>query len=352
MSTHPGVPRILSWSSTGLMTAVHPDLAKGGDQHRPLRPLAGWATTWAKLDANDAIVTTRDRHKQTMDAAAEVGKLDWSAYVDHGVWNDTHTSALVGVPTYLEWVANAKHPLAKSHRKLGFFTAGHLWDRKDPDSWRLYAPPRPDADGNVTAGGVQLEPTEEELRKADRFWDLAMRFMELGRPLGFSVQGKMLLSPCEGRIVRAWVTSNAVCELPVNPDATAEPILAMLKAETSPSVLDVLRPKMIGKPPCGRCTCPGGVCFVGGLPLAKAGVTTDGIGSAAGEDVEGDGEFDADTLSSQRERIADLIVERWGVTRAVALRWINDATANLTSDRGSDPKPRSPDGTDRPSLPR
>jgi hypothetical protein len=163
--------------------------------------------TYAKIGPEGGLIPTIDRDEHIMEAAAELGRIDWAPYLTNGLWNDTHDEGtLVGVPTNLEF-HDASTPLAKAHGKVGFWTAGHLFDRADPSSWELY---------------TSHVPTANDLDRADYFWQVAQMLKGLPRPLGFSAHGDMALSPCRRRIVWCRVKQAAVCDLPKNPDATAE----------------------------------------------------------------------------------------------------------------------------------
>lgn len=266
----PEITPVVAWHLTG--TLVHVELVKGDVGHVPTRPLAGWATTYGKLGPDGQVLETVDRDGQVMDAAAEAGRIDWSGYVQGGLWNDMHRAPLpdgrmpamargrratyVGTPRALEF-CGATHPLAKAHRKVGYFTAGHLWDRRDPESWRRY--------------GNHL-PTPEELDRADHYWELADLVKGTDRPIGFSLHGLMATSPCKKRIIYARVNGLALCELPRNPDTTAE--AELIKAfdipEGSMPLAQAIGRSRVGAaepPPCGRCACPPGMC---GQLLRKA----------------------------------------------------------------------------------
>ena len=281
----------------------------------PTRQLGGWLITYGKLDANGGVTPTRDRDGQTFDAAETVGRIDWSDYLAKGIWNDTHAGMVtgadgkktydasldipVGFPTMLEY-HGADSPLAKAHGKVGFWTEGALFDRADPRSWMA----------------LGRDPTEQEFARADRMWHLATLLKAGPRGLGFSAEGKMLLSPCGKRILWAKVQRAAVCEVPVNPDATAM-MLAVSGAHVAP--------EMVGADPCGNCRCPAGARCP--KPLHKASPM-----SAAGNGV------DAETISLKDERpepattpealerkiarLTRLLVLRNGCTEAEATAWI------------------------------
>lgn len=231
-------------------------MAKAGPGE-PKRRLAGWATTYARLDAEGREHDSWDRDDQLMEAAKSASMIDWSMYLQGGLWNDTHIAPLpngkmprafaghepvyVGVPSGLEFCPPG-HELAKAHRKAGWFTWGHLFDREDPDSWRRYTDHR---------------PSPAELDRADHFWDTAQLLKDTGRTLGFSMHGLMATSPCGKRIT--WAKSNglAVCELPSNADATAELMKAVVAL---PSIERAIGRAKVGASPCSRCSCPPGVC--------------------------------------------------------------------------------------------
>lgn len=282
--TAPRAPVALDWRIDGTLAAVPMRKARRSDGliHQPTRPLAGWAMTYAQIASDGSLVETNDRDGQVMQAARGLGAVDWSAYIEHGLWNDTHKPVFVGVPTFLDYCGQRQdgtlHPLAKAHRKVGFYTAGHLFDRADPQSWTRYAPARPhDQNGfDVRDGDPQLTPTDEELDRADHFWHVASLLKGSGRPLGFSAQGTMLMSPCKTRIIAAAVSQEAVCELPVNPDCTAEVTdQRLLKGAGTPISALMKARRGFTDRPCGRCDCPDkGECglYLGGraLPFGKA----------------------------------------------------------------------------------
>lgn len=186
-------------------------------QARRSRPMGGWLATYGKIGPTGGIIPTTDRDDQVFEAARSLGQIDWSAYQKGGRWNDTHNEAiLVGIPTSLEF-----HPetsdLAKSHGKVGFFTTGHLFDRADPGSWE----------------GLGRRPTGEEFQRADYFWGLANLLKGEPRTLALSAHGLMATAPDDkSRIVFAIIRQAAVCEVPVNPDATLE----ILEHSRSPSL--------------------------------------------------------------------------------------------------------------------
>lgn len=224
------------------------ELRKGAGEDVPTRPMGGWLATYGKIDSTGAVVPTVDRENQVFEAAGKLGAIDWSPYVEHGRWNDTHDEqVIVGLPDSLDF-HDAASAFAQSHGKVGFWTTGHLFDRAAPQSW----------------AGLDRQPTEQEFARADRFWALALALQGLPRQLGLSAHGGMVLSPCRTRIILARVEHAAVCDVPMNPDATLEP---MRLGAGFP--LETLRKGRIGTAPCGRCTCPAGACD--GLRLAGAG---------------------------------------------------------------------------------
>lgn len=233
-------------------------LVKGGGRgdHVPTRPLGGWLMTYGKLAQDGTVRETVDRDGHTVDAAKRLGAIDWSGYTREGLWNDTHDeTVIVGVPTVLEF-HDGHTELSREHRKVGFWTEGHLFDRRDPRSWTAY---------------TDRVPSPVELDRADHFWQLAKRLQGLARGLGLSAHGFMRLSPCRRRIIWAQVRQAAVCELPKNPDATLE-ILAK-----GGNLLDVVAmAKGDGWSPCAKCRCPPGACQGllkadpdGGMPVTQ-----------------------------------------------------------------------------------
>ncbi len=201
------------------------------------RPMGGWLMTYGKLGPDGGIVPTVDRDDHIFEAASELGKIDWTPYVNNGVWNDTHTPLAVGIPWSLEF-HDGTTALSQAHRKVGFWTTGWLFDRRDPESWR----------GLVDEAGAPRRPTREEFDRADHFYECAQSLSGTPRPIGFSAEGDMMVSPCRTRIVWARVRKASICELPRNPDSTTE-----LLVQGSP--LEGLRKGMMARPPCGRCSC-------------------------------------------------------------------------------------------------
>lgn len=219
------------------MVPVAAMLKGTGVEPPQLRKLAGWVTTYGTLGPDGGVVPTRDREGHIFEAARQLGLIDFSKYLTKGVgvWNYAHSPLRVGLPETLEF-HDGNTDLSRTHRKVGFWGTGHLFDQALPESWK----------------GVQ-EPSREEFAKADHCWDLATNLCKGPRTLGFSVEGTMQLSPCRSRILRASVSKAAVLEYPHNPDATAE---AMIKGLS----FDFLRRGMVGRRECGACSCPEGGC--------------------------------------------------------------------------------------------
>lgn len=209
-----GLPDYRGYWAGGVVTP----LAKGrarADGFEASRPLGGWVAVYGLIRPDGQLDPVVDRDGQVIEAAATPDNMDVSTYLTSGVWTDTHRAGTrVGLPTELEW-HGADSPLAKSHGKVGWYTCGHLFDRHDPSSWEAFGLER---------------PAERDLDRADAFWRAAKTLTGTGRPLGFSAEGRMRLSPDRRRIVWAELTDAAVCELPVNPATTAEPIEALRKA--------------------------------------------------------------------------------------------------------------------------
>lgn len=284
---HPA--NIAAFTLTGSLLPLVGLTKSAGAPWTPTRPLGGWLMTYGKIGPDGGVVPTVDRDGHTVEAARELGHIDWDPYVKGGKWNDTHDeNIIVGVPETLEF-HDGTTPLSKAHGKVGFWTTGHLFDRQDPQSW----------------ANLGRTPRADEFDRADHFWGLAHLLKGTPRPIGLSAHGGMALSPCRRRITFARVDAAAVCELPVNPDATLEPLEL---ARRSP--LAFLRKGMIGAAPCGACRCAPGSCD--GL-LRKGGTTTASIAAAVPEDLEG---------GDDAEAAIRAIMARNNVTRAVATRWL------------------------------
>lgn len=252
----------------------------------PTRPLGGWMCTYAQIGANGGLVPTQDREGHTFEAAGALGRIDFSSYLAKGKWNDTHRrrgglpdapKIVVGLPTGLEFHDETTE-LAKAHRKVGWWTEGHLFDRADPRSWTLFG---------------DYEPTAEDLQRADHFWTVATMLKGLPRPLGFSAEGKMLVSPCGKRIIWAQVTDNAVCEVPQNPDAVAVPLRLAVPITHS----------MVGASPCDSCRCP---------PGARCPTLRPAPSVAGG----------VEERRAAAPDLAELVAQRNGVSIETARRWV------------------------------
>lgn len=296
----------------------------GPRSHRPSRPLAGWLMVYALLGANGGLVPVRDRDRQFMEAASELGRIDWSEYLAKGHWNDTHSERIIGHSSGLEF-HDGTTALSKAHGKVGFFTSGHLFDRTDPASWELY---------------TEHRPSEFELKRADDFWTLATCLKGTPRPLGFSAHGMMALSPCKSRILYAKCDQAALCELPKNPASTVE--IMELALQDSP--LEWMRKGMVDRHdrPCGACTCPPGAAC---LKMMAKGSTLKSSSLRGGEDshlevTTREGLVDLSTLDpAQRiERLVDAIMRRFFVSREDAVRWVADYMRRPPMD---DAAPRS-----------
>lgn len=196
------------------------------------RPLGGWLMTYGKLDALGGLVPTRDRDGQTSEYAREIGYVDFRGY---DRWNDTHQrGVVVGLPApgRLEF-HGAASPLAKAHRKVGYWTEGWLFDRHDPGSWAGLRDDR----------GQPRRPTAHEFARADHFWSLANLLKGSPRSLGFSADGICGTTRDEASIVWGIVQAAAVCETPKNPDTTAEildlatPMRVLAKAQAAASIV-------------------------------------------------------------------------------------------------------------------
>lgn len=273
--------------------------------YRPSRALGGWLATYAQLGENGEVVPTKDRQGHIFEAAGTLGRIDFTEYLKKGLWNDTHEPIHVGVPTSLEFhglhEGGRYTALSKAHGKLGWWTEGHLWDRNDPRSWTLF---------------TDYEPTSTDLARADYYWGLVTMLKGLPRPLGFSADGEMLLSPCGERIIWARVRKNAVCEVPQNPDAAAFPLQLAVPGDRP------LLPEMVGKRPCDSCRCPPGArCPVRPLQLA---VTATEHTVPTPEDLEGSPKAKSpeDASGGDLEFLVQTICERQGCDRKTALRWV------------------------------
>lgn len=311
----------------GSVSPLQGDMRKARRGHTPTRPMAGWLMVYAMLKADGAMQLVVDRENHIMEAAAELGRIDWTEYLKKGLWNDTHTTRIVGVSTNLEF-HDGSSELSKAHRKVGFWTSGHLFDRDDPASWELY---------------TDRVPTEEELAKSDRFWTIANALKDTPRPLGLSAHGKMALSPCRTRILYAKCDEAALCELPHNPASTAEPMLLGELLRGSP--LEWMRKGMVKRHdrPCGACKCPPNVACLAMRKAGKGHSTRIGNDRAlAGNEsralhvrkneIEGGDEpgaldpddIDLDNPSERLALLVALIQQKFYVSERDALRWVRN----------------------------
>lgn len=283
--------------------------AVGPGGYVPTRPLGGWIATYAQIADNGDLVPSRDREGHVFEAAGALGRIDWSDYLKKGKWNDTHDPVYVGVPTGLEFHDQTTE-LAKAHRKVGFWTEGHLFDRRDPRSWSMF---------------TDYEPTAKDLDRSDHFWTIATMLKGLPRPLGFSAHGKMILSPCGERIIWARVEENAVCEMPQNPNAVAVPLRLAVTGGAAVTV----RPEMVGKLPCDSCRCPPGArCKT----LEKGAASIQGGQFPAPDEVVNAanlvGQSVVDRSRSASDVLVQLLCERFGCNADTATRWIRQWLAN------------------------
>lgn len=282
----------------------------------PTRPLGGWLMVYALIKASGALVPIVDRDDQVMEAAKELGHIDWSQYLDGGVWNDTHDEKVrVGVPTGLEF-HDETTVLAKAHGKTGFWTEGHLFDRTDPESWERHLP-------------RDKWPTPNDLDRADHFWNLSQMLKGTPRPLGLSAHGLMAESPCGKRIIWCKVTQAAVCELPKNPGSTAEPLL-----KGSPLRIVQMRKGMVTRSdrPCGACDCPAGSCE----GLLRKAVHSGNMSQMIPQDLEGvDPAGEENRLPSgvRFDRLVSAVMKRFSLSRDDALAWLEQLQAEQTEQQ-------------------
>jgi len=274
------------------------------------RPMAGWLMTYGKLTADGIVVPTVDREGHVMEAARELGLIDFSDYLRKGVgvWNDTHKpEIIVGLPDTLEF-HDGSTAMSKAHGKVGFWTSGHLFDRTDPGSW----------DGLRDDRGRPRVPTPQEFSRADHFWRLSQLLKGTPRPLALSADGSMWVSRCGGRIVRAKVEAAAVCELPQNPDTTLEPMLMSVAG----TPLDFLRPGMVS----GEfCRCGDDSCSMS--KAVHAGSSS--MAAMAPEDLEGSKPDDGVNMA----RLVDMVAERFKLSQKDAQRWVADYLKRMRGER-------------------
>lgn len=221
------------------------------------RPMGGWLMTYGKIGENGGVVPTEDREGHTADVASQLGLINWTKYLKGGVWNDTHNEGVVvglPIPGGLEF-HDGTTELSNAHGKVGFWTAGRLFDKADPSSWL----------GLTDKLGKARRPTTHEFERADRYWALAHMLKGLPRSLMLSAHGLMALSPCGRRIIYAEVSAAAVCDLGINPDCTLDMMKAIAKIQGGDVTPMQLLAKgrrfpRVGLPSCGNCTCPAGAC--------------------------------------------------------------------------------------------
>lgn len=272
---------------------------------RPTRPLNGWLTTFGHIGPSGGVIPTVDRDDQVMDAARELGHIDWTHYLSKGAWNDTHNeTVIVGRSLGVEF-HDGRTPLSKAYgNRIGFWTRGVLFDRADPAS---FGPFRPSA---------------ASLDRSDHFWQLATLLKSAGVPrtLGLSAHGRMAMSPCKKRILWAEITQAAVCETPVNPAATLE-----LAKGSDESILGLaLRKGGAGRisdeSPCKTCSCPPGGCQ---LVRVNKAVVASSITAVVPQDLEGvtNAAVSLDD-DSTREQVLRRLMQRYSLDRATAEKWL------------------------------
>lgn len=129
------------------------------------RPIGGTCST-ERLDRQDEVVFAKG--------------LDFTEFVQHGYYNDNHkqeTAAILGAPRFAELRKGAWH-----------------------------------TEGNLLVG---YEP-------ADRIWQLAKALAKsnVGRRLGFSIEGKVTERGMDNKILKAKIRHVAITNSPVNTDCT------------------------------------------------------------------------------------------------------------------------------------
>lgn len=296
--------------------------------YTPARRMGGWATTYGQL-VDGVVVPTQDRDGHFMDAAREAGGIDWTQYIRGGLWNDGHRAPLpdgrptpimqregrtrgvyVGVATSLAF-EGPDSPRAQAEGKVGFWTEGHLWDRRDPRSWTEF---------------TDYRPTAEDLLRADAYWTMATVLKSSDGRLGFSVHGTARISGCGRRILGARIGEIAVVTSPCHPDATVD-----LLAGVDGDVLAAIGRARASGAPCGRCSCPAGAC-VALLKGDEGAVTSDTTAPVVPEDLEPDATittFTAGDLAAELERA---LIER-GADRETARRYVDAHLPQLILER-------------------
>jgi len=188
----------------------------------PTRPIGGWLATSHEIMPDGSLVPVKDRGGQVFEASGKIGAVDLSSYIGWGLWNHEHQPIYVGVPTFLEF-CGPDHPIAQEHGKVGLWTEGHLFDGDDARSWELFAKGRPPGVwGDIQRPVEPLQPTAAELERANDYWALAKSIQGLGRGIGFSAHGQAKVR--NDTIFYARITQAAVCAIPMNPQATAQPL--------------------------------------------------------------------------------------------------------------------------------
>jgi len=300
---------IVSFRMDGALQAVTMHKAVG----MPGRRMEGWLTVFGHLGPGGGVIPVVDRDGQTMDAARELGHIDWTHYLSKGAWNDTHDeSILVGRSTGVEF-HDGTTDLSKAYgNRVGFWTTGLLFDREDEESWGDFA------------------PSEQSFQRADHFWNLAkmLKGGDIPRPLGFSAHGDMAVSPCGSRILWARIKQAAVCEVPVNPASTAE------LAKGFGDVLTLAlrkggKGRITDDSPCKSCSCPPGGCQ---LVRVRKAVTAESVMPTVPEDLEGvaHGDQARDVDTPLKERVITQLMKQYKLSREDAERFLADHIKNRT----------------------
>lgn len=311
-------------ASFALHGTMQPLLKATASGYKPARPFGGWLAVWGLLGADGQVTPQVDRQGHFFEAAQELGRIDFSEYLGKArIWDDTHMwdnpdfpdvgKIGVGVPTALEYHGPTS-PLAKAHGKVGWWTEGHLFDRDDPKSWRLF---------------TTYEPTARDLARADYFHDLSRLLKGTPRDLGISAEGKMLLSPCGKRIIWAKVQRAAVCEIPQAPASTLQRLELAVP----------IRRGMVGASPCDSCRCPPGACRTLRLNQSSVANIVDfdpdpdppmPADLLEEPDDEESGEAEEEELSAKLARLVGLLQRRHGLSKKDAVHWIRGWQARDT----------------------
>jgi hypothetical protein len=302
-----GDARVIPFRIDGEVTPITVEvMAKAVHGKRvPSRPLAGWLMVYATLGAKGEPVVLKDRQGHVHEAAKELGHIDWTPYLEKGSWIDNHRW-LHPDGRLAEWGTrpegggrvhvgrahslafhDGSTPLSLSHRKIGYFTSGELYDRKDPASWT----------------GLGRVPTPYEFERADHYWDLAHMLMGTPRSLCFSADGVMALSKDEAKLMWARVNHAGVCEIPQHPATTAQPMTMGVPTGLSRTPIEIMEMAMATD-----------------TAIRGHGVLTAGYQQLpAGLDPAKPGRT---TLSEQVERLIQTIMDRFQTDRASAERWV------------------------------